>query len=45
MQQWFCEEVDEAEQRFEDCGFVFENLDTYMTQIAYFIWQSHITRL
>jgi hypothetical protein len=42
MQQWFSEEVDEAEQRVAECGFVFENLDTYMTQLAYFIWQGHI---
>lgn len=42
MQQWFSEEVDEAEQHWQDCGFVFENLDTYMTQLAYFIWRGHI---
>ena len=42
MQQWFSEEVDDAEQQWQDCGFVFENLDTYMTQIAYFIWHGHL---
>lgn len=42
MQQWFSEEVDEAEQHWQDCGFVFDNLDNYMTQLAYFIWHGHI---
>ena len=42
MQQWFCEEVDEAEQRFEDYGMTFQGLDHYMSALAYFIWESHI---
>ena len=42
MQQWFVEEVDEAEQHWHDCGFDFQDLDTYMTQLAYFIWRGHI---
>lgn len=42
MQQWFVEEVDEAEQHWQDCGFDFQDLDTYMTQLAYFIWRGHI---
>lgn len=42
MQQWFSEEVDEAEQRFEDYGMTFQGLDHYMSALAYFIWEGHI---
>lgn len=42
MQQWFSEEVDEAEERFVEYCFTFQGLDHYMSALAYFIWESHI---
>ena len=42
MQNWFSEEVDEAEEHWAEYGFVFDNLDTYMTQLAYIIWRGHL---
>lgn len=42
FQQWFSEEVDEAEQRFDEYGMTFQGLDHYMGALAYFIWESHI---
>lgn len=42
FQQWDFEEVDQAEQRLEEIGFIYSGLDNLMTNLAYTLWENHI---
>lgn len=43
FQTWDFEEVDEAEQRFQEYGHVFTGLDDLMGTLAYILWENHLT--